>query len=193
MERRGLTLDIIVDTATKLVEEKGYNDFSLRELALRLNVKAASLYYHVSGVDDITRAVGKLASGRMNHALEDSIHGKVRDDAVCAIAHAYRNYVQKNPELYQAIIDLPLSGDKNLADEGRQSISPIYHVMMQYDISADTALHCQRIFRSALHGFTMLEAAGFFQTKGADLNVSFDLLVKEQILLLHSLEGNTSI
>ncbi|HWJ78353.1 MAG TPA: helix-turn-helix domain-containing protein, partial [Niallia sp.] len=64
-QKKGLTINTIIETATKLVEEKGYNNFSLRELAGRLNVKAASLYYHISGVDDITKAVGELASERM--------------------------------------------------------------------------------------------------------------------------------
>ncbi len=40
-----LQMDGIVAEATKLVEEKGYGNFSVRELAQCLHVKAASSYY----------------------------------------------------------------------------------------------------------------------------------------------------
>mgnify|MGYP002547240479 CR=1 FL=1 len=43
MKGKGLTLEMIAETASRLVEEKGYNKFSVRELALRLNVKATTL------------------------------------------------------------------------------------------------------------------------------------------------------
>ncbi|HWK23197.1 MAG TPA: TetR/AcrR family transcriptional regulator [Ureibacillus sp.] len=187
-QKKGLTINTIIETATKLVEEKGYNNFSLRELAGRLNVKAASLYYHISGVDDITKAVGELASERMNQAFESATKGKERDAAVSALAHAYRKYVKENPELYLAIMGVPLSDDKDLSEQRMRTISPIYEIMGQYRISKEEIMHCQRIFRSTLHGFTMLEASGFFQAQDTNVDESFDFLIQNQVLLLHSLE-----
>ena len=43
MKGKGLTMEVIVGAASELVEEKGYNNSSVRELAQRLHVKAASL------------------------------------------------------------------------------------------------------------------------------------------------------
>ena len=70
MKGKGLTMEVIVGAASELVEEKGYNNFSVRELAQRLHVKAASLYNHVSSVADINRAVGVHATNKLNDALE---------------------------------------------------------------------------------------------------------------------------
>ena len=39
--------------AAALIEEKGLDDFSMGELAKRLNVKTASLYNHVESLDSL--------------------------------------------------------------------------------------------------------------------------------------------
>ncbi len=62
MSGKGLTLELIVDTATKLIEEEGCDSFSLRELSAHLNVKAASFYNHISSVEDNNREVGIFAT-----------------------------------------------------------------------------------------------------------------------------------
>ena len=107
MKGKGLTLEMIAETASRLVEEKGYNKFSVRELALRLNVKAASLYNHIDSVEDINREVGRLAMNKLNDTLERATEGKRRDEALEALAYAYAQFVKEDYELYRAIIGLP--------------------------------------------------------------------------------------
>ena len=43
---RGLTGDQILDCAQLLIQSRGYNGFSYRDLAAALGVRAASLHYH---------------------------------------------------------------------------------------------------------------------------------------------------
>jgi TetR/AcrR family tetracycline transcriptional repressor len=45
--RRNLTKDLIVAEAMKLIDEEGLEGLSMRKLAARLGVQAATLYYHV--------------------------------------------------------------------------------------------------------------------------------------------------
>ena len=58
MGRRGLNAEVIMEAAIELVEEKGYRNFSMRELAARLGVQPASLYNHVNGIEEVNTAVG---------------------------------------------------------------------------------------------------------------------------------------
>lgn len=51
MIKKGLSSEIIYKAATNLVIERGYDNFSLRELAARLDVKPASLYSHVKNIN----------------------------------------------------------------------------------------------------------------------------------------------
>ena len=47
----------ILDVATQLFAEKGYDATSLREIAERLGITKAALYYHFRSKDDILRAL----------------------------------------------------------------------------------------------------------------------------------------
>ena len=67
--KKGLTKDIIVVEAVALIEEQGLNAFSLRELATRLGVRAASLYNHIANVDELYTAVGETVMGRLRDVL----------------------------------------------------------------------------------------------------------------------------
>ena len=53
MPKKGLNRDLIIDTALQLVEQGGPPACSMRALADALEVKAASLYNHISGMDDL--------------------------------------------------------------------------------------------------------------------------------------------
>src|SRR5690554_7119699 len=48
--------EIIIIAAT-LFREKGYNAISMRDLAAEMNMKAASLYNHISGKQEILAAI----------------------------------------------------------------------------------------------------------------------------------------
>jgi AcrR family transcriptional regulator len=50
---RGLTRDKILDVALELFNEQGYDKTSLREIAERLGVTKAALYYHFERKEDI--------------------------------------------------------------------------------------------------------------------------------------------
>ncbi len=53
MPRQGLNTETVVKTAALLVEENGYESLTLHKLASKLNVKPASLYTHIKGIDDL--------------------------------------------------------------------------------------------------------------------------------------------
>ena len=179
MKGKGLTMEVIVGAASELVEEKGYNNFSVRELAQRLHVKAASLYNHVSSVADINRAVGVHASNKLNDALEKVCAGKTRDEALLSLAHEYRRFVKENYELYRAIIGLPaIDQDESLIQVGRDSLAVIAKVVRRYEIPGEASVHFSRCFRAALHGYATFEMAGYFTGSKLRADDSFDFMVK---------------
>ena len=44
MRGKGLTAEAITDAAFELLVEKGYGNYTVRDIAVRLGVRAASLY-----------------------------------------------------------------------------------------------------------------------------------------------------
>ena len=65
MPKKGLSSGEILEAAERLVQERGYDHFSLRELAARLEVKPASLYNHIGDIDELNTAVALKAAGAL--------------------------------------------------------------------------------------------------------------------------------
>jgi hypothetical protein len=93
--------------------------------------------------------------------------GRSEGDALLAIALAYRSYAKENPELYKAILRFPDCGDSDVQEKGHTVVRILYQVMEPYYLGEEETIHFVRGFRSALHGFVSLEAAGFFRGNGA--------------------------
>ena len=91
MGRRGLNAEVIMEAAIELVEEKGYRNFSMRELAARLGVQPASLYNHVNGIEEVNTAVGMHGITELEKALEQAYTYSDFTEALGIMADAYRN------------------------------------------------------------------------------------------------------
>jgi AcrR family transcriptional regulator len=102
--RRNLDSQTILNAAAELAEEKGLENVSLLQVAEKLGVKSPSLYNHLSGVQELSTGIAKLALGRLEEAIRSSAVGRSEGDALLAIALAYRSYAKENPELYKAIL-----------------------------------------------------------------------------------------
>lgn len=100
----------ILDEARAMMRESGWRNVSMRRLAARLDVKAPSLYKHISGKDELYR----LLLDEMLHALGSALHGAIERDATPeSLLTAYRETVLKDPHAYQL---LSRSREVNFAD-----------------------------------------------------------------------------
>ncbi|MER5727850.1 helix-turn-helix domain-containing protein [Streptomyces sp. NPDC002138] len=104
--RRGNTRQLIQDVALELFAEQGYEKTSLREIAERLEVTKAALYYHfktkeeilISIFDDTTRPIDELITwaGEQPRTLETKQEMLRRySEAMCSGAQLYR-FMQEN-------------------------------------------------------------------------------------------------
>ena len=182
--KRRLDMETILRTSTELVEEKGFENLTLHQLAERLGVKTPSLYNHLSGFDELTTDLAKLAIRRLEEAIRNAAVGKSMGDALKAIATAYRQFAKENPQMYKAVLKYPAFEDNEIQEAGHAVVRILYQVMEPYHYSKEETIHFVRGFRSALHGFVSLEEAGFFQGVEADVDTSFKRLVSRLLSTL---------
>lgn len=161
MGRKGLEDETILNEALLLVAEEGIEGFSLRGLARRLGVRSASLYNHVSSLDDLLCRVARLAMGRMNEVLRDAVAGEVREGAVRALFFAYRAYARDNPEVYRVVLSIPRMPSADAGGVASQVVDPVQRVLEGYRLAPERRVHCERVVRSMLHGFASLERQGY--------------------------------
>lgn len=175
--KRDLNTQTILNAAAELAEEKGLENVSLLQVAEKLGVKSPSLYNHLSGVQDLSLGIARLAVRRLEDAIRSAAVGRSKEDALLAISSAYRKFARENPELYKAILRFPDYNDSSVQETGHAIVRILYQVMEPYHYSKEEAIHFVRGFRSALHGFVSLEEAGFFQSTEANVNESYKRFV----------------
>ena len=115
MPRTGLSYKLILDTAYHLVEEKGLNNFSMRDLAKELGIKAPSLYNHFSGIQQLQQELALKIEQELYQKSIQAMEKLSRDDMIRALAHTQLEYARKHPQLYQVILSLPAI-EENLVD-----------------------------------------------------------------------------
>lgn len=189
MARKGLSKEKVIEAATEFIEEKGYKDFSIRELATRLNIKAASLYNYITSMDELNREVALKAIEELKSLQEAALADKERDEALHALAVAYRDFAHRRPQLYKVIMQLPYMEAQKLLDNGADIIAPVMQALDMYQISAVEKMQYQRILRSVMHGFSDLETAGYFAHFPVDNDQSYHLAIDNIIRNLHALEN----
>jgi len=159
-----------------LADEVGLNRLTLATIAARLGVALPSLYKHVRGLDALLQKLSALATAEIAADIAQAAAGRSRADAVHATAEAYRSYARRHPGRYQATQRVPNPDDPEHVAAGERVVGTVYAVLRGYGLTGDDAVDATRAFRSALHGFVLLEQAGGFGLP-ADIDRSFHQLV----------------
>ncbi|MGD0608667.1 MAG: TetR-like C-terminal domain-containing protein [Streptosporangiaceae bacterium] len=177
MPRAGLHSDRVVAAAADLADEVGPDQLTLAALAARLGVRQPSLYRHVASLDALRQLVAMRGQAEAGDVLGRAAIGLARDDALIAMAHAWRAWARDHPGRYQIAERAPARGDAGHQAISDRFVAVIAAVMAGYGLHGDAAIDAIRVFRSALHGFVSLEANGGF---GLPVSVdrSFDCLVQ---------------
>jgi AcrR family transcriptional regulator len=174
MGRPGYNETLVVAIAGKLADEVGFDQLTLARLAKRLGIRTPSLYAHVDGVDDLRRRIAEFGAETLGTQLSLAATGLSGEEALTAIATAYRAFANEHPGVYTAVERGPGFGAD--PEAMRAPVDVVVAAIRGYGLTGDDALHAVRIVRSTLHGFVMLEATGGFRLS-LDLDETFERLV----------------
>lgn len=219
MARTGLPYGFILDTALQLVEEKGFDKFSMHDLAKALGIKTPSLYNHFSGIKQLQKELALKIEQDLYYQSTQAMKDKSPDDMIRSLAHTQLEYAKQHPHLYQVILALPAIEKSNLTDSvlsksdtandssakalaeddyyfrhfqqfqrpnaAWHSVEPIRIALNQYQLSEADSIHLNRMFRSMIHGYISLAAAGYLAHQKYSTQESFDATVEYFISLVH--------
>jgi AcrR family transcriptional regulator len=173
---KGLDAATVVAAAGRIADAEGLEAASLARVAAELSVRSPSLYNHVASHAALLRAVAIASVEELAAGITDAAVGRSRDDAVRAVAAAYRAYALEHPGRYAATIRAPDPDDAEAGAAAAKAVAPMVAVIAGWGIEGDDAVHLVRVVRSGLHGFVSIETGGGFGLP-LDLDHSFDLLV----------------
>jgi AcrR family transcriptional regulator len=175
-KRVGIDREAVVRAAAKIADDEGWDALTLARVATKLRVRSPSLYNHVGGLEALRRELKLLVMRELNIALTRATVGKSRDDAVRALAAAYRAFVKRHPGTYAATMVAAPKNDPAVEAAAGHIVETLLSVLSGYGLDRREGIHAIRAMRSAVHGFAALEIAGGFGIP-LDVDKSFDWLV----------------
>ena len=160
-----LSRDVVVNAALTFLDREGWDALSINALASHLGTKGPSLYNHVDSLDDLRRTVRMRVIDDILQMLSTVAAGRTRDDAVMAMASAYRSYAHHHPGRYSAFTRMPLGGDDpEFTAASHSAALPVIDVLASYGLSGHDAFYAALEFLAALHGFVLLEMTGVMES-----------------------------
>lgn len=193
MPRARLTALSVTEAAAVLVDEVGFENFSMGLVAERLGVKTPALYKHVASQADLVHRIAVVAMAEFADAIRDAIQGRSGSEALAAGAQAMRTYVLEHPGRYAAgdAASRPTGPDDPIIPAVKRVVASWAAMLRGYHLDAGQEIHALRMLRSALHGFSTLEATGGFQID-APVDDSFTWMVDFLDRGLHAITTTTS-
>ena len=176
MPRAGLNRERVVELATAVADDVGFDRLSLAAVAERAGVRLPSLYKHIESLDGLRRDVAVRALDELAAAVAPALSGRAGGEALRALAGAYRDYARRHPGRYAATVRAPLAADQAHAAAAGSVLRLVYAVLAGYGLDGDDAVDATRSLRASLHGFVVLETSGGFGLP-RDVDRSFDRLV----------------
>jgi len=187
--RAGLNRGLVVEHALAVVDEggpRGFETLSLSAVAARTGVAVPSLYKHVGSLEDLKTAVATVAVRELAAALAGATIGLAKEDALRALAGAYREFARRAPGRYAATQRAAGAGQEDLAQAAAETVAVTVSVLRGFGLPPERSIDAVRVVRSALHGFVVLESGGGFGLPN-DLDQSFGVLVDTLVSGIRSL------
>ena len=184
-----LSRDVVVNAALTFLDREGWDALTINALANHLGTKGPSLYNHVDSLEDLRRTVRMRVIDDLLQMLSTVAAGRTRDDAVMAMASAYRSYAHHHPGRYSAFTRMPLGGDDpEFTETSRAAAVPVIDVLASYGLGGQDAFYAALEFWAALHGFVLLEMTGVMESglmgSGDDGRIDTDAVFSDMVLRL---------
>lgn len=106
-QRQANTRQAILQTALALINEKGLDRLSLREIARRVKYSPAGLYEYFDGKDDILRALAREGDARLRVMFERVSTDLPPTERLIQICLAYVDFIMHNTEYFAVMSSAP--------------------------------------------------------------------------------------
>lgn len=176
MPRQRIDRTAIVNTAMALADSDGIQGVALGRVAEDLGVQTSALYNHVDGVEGLRHDVAVQALANLAAALRDAAVARAGEDALKAVAHAYRAFATESPGQYASTLLPPADAEDQLVNDNWAITELFVQILGAFEIEGDHAVHTARALRSAIHGFVALESVDAFGHP-QPTDTSFDHLI----------------
>jgi AcrR family transcriptional regulator len=178
-----LDLPAIVTAARALLEERGSDALTMRELSRRLAVSAPALYFHVESREDLLDRV--IESGLRDFGAALAAASAAEPDGISALhgmADAYVAFASAHPELVALMFGPCPAGELAATfSASDEAAAPLFAAVSGLAEAEQVAPLAQTLW-ALVHGFTTLSLAGQFrlpeQEPMVNMHAAIDALLR---------------
>ena len=189
MSRNGLTKDIILQTATQIIDKDGKENLSLKVLAEKLGVRSPSLYNHFNSLSDLYSSLMLYGWKQLEHIVIQAAIGKAKDDAIKSMCEAYLDYAMQHIGLFEIMQSYSKYTSTEAENATKGLVETIKQVLSAYKLSEENKVHTIRLFRSFLQGYVSLVSFDSFGEM-VSIKKSFEIAISVLLKGLTLLETN---
>jgi AcrR family transcriptional regulator len=166
----------LLEGAARLLGEEGPSALSTRRLASEAGTSTMAVYTHFGGMPALVREVVAEGFARLAAHMAEVEHTDDALDDLRRLATAYRQNALDNPHLYAVMFGTASLGGYRLTHEeleiGRYTFDGLVdatrRVMEAGGLRPDNPEYVAGQLWSALHGYVMLELAGYHREETAE-------------------------
>jgi AcrR family transcriptional regulator len=159
-----ITREQVLAQAIAILNERGPDALSMRELAKSLDVKAPSLYRYFPDKLSLEREVVESGNRLLLSALEAACRRIEKSGLYLAAAHAYHKFALGKPHLYFLMMERRLVFPP-VSESGKELWQFVLAMVRDVSGHSDGTAYAVALW-SFLHGFVSLERAGQFGKSG---------------------------
>lgn len=166
------SLAAIIDAARDIVETDGLANLTMQTVAVRVGVRAPSLYKRVRNRDDLVRLVTEATVRALGERLDAvALGGDLRVD-LGELVRAYRAFAHEYPACY-CLVFAPGS-EASRPDVGllAEMAAPVLRIARELTAPGEE-LEAARLITAWAHGFVSMELANAFNL-GGDVDRAFE-------------------
>lgn len=179
--------DDVLVAARDMLDEEGWDRLNMVALAERVGIKGPSLYNHVKNLDDLRRELWMLVVRDMGETIRDAVLGLSGDDAVRAMATAYRTYAHKYPRRYALPVTIPGLKGHDIAAAISVATDTANAVFRWYGITGESAAIANTLLTANMSGFLAMELQGAMQV---DPDRAYRIMVENFIAGLRQMQSD---
>lgn len=160
--RAGLDQQTVIQAAAELADTTNLEEVTLAMLATKLGIRTPTLYHYFDGLDGLRRELALLGKRELARILGRAVMGRSGDQALEAMATAYREFALQHPGLYRALQRAATPEDSVMLQAEAEVVEITLRVLAPLHLEREETIHTVRLWRSLLHGFVSLELDGGF-------------------------------
>lgn len=124
--------DVILQEATRLFADHGYDGTSLQEIADAVGIRKPSLLYHFPSKQDLRQAVLEQLLARWNDVLPSLLQGATREERFDVVMAEMLSFFRADPDRARLLIREVLDRPQDMTDQLAGYIRPWLEVVVDY-------------------------------------------------------------